>query len=651
MKNKLYLSGVILMFIIYCCDNRIDAPPSINEDKAPPSFGLQDAKAWFETNATDLSPLHFNDSLRSKSPNFPVIDLIPEWDEALWSGHCHVSLIEVPIRTSSLFVVTKKVVTAGKLAYTKTFIGCRRLIIARRSNGETEMFLATIVPNEDNGMELIKNNEKFRYLGGSNFSGQVFCSTLEGHFFKAFEYQNGEQQVKFQVSKPSAQPATMQEASQQIDCITYGLQDIVRTKSTTYDFMEGPDPNCVCGGIGCDYCQKSLDDAEVNFCKICQKNIEYCRCCKICKQNPCSCGICGRCGHPRIDCTCRLCSNCNQYDCVCPICRYCGRKNCSCGEYPSGGGGNEDQSQKCPVCKQTYCICCPLCNGPCKCSGCHHYPCTCCQGVRCPDCGGFSNVQTRSVYCPPCTCPTCPICGKRRCKEIHEDCSGNATAHKKLANDNHDLLKNVESFNYNGRRYPSFTDYLNTIASNPNIEHSASMKYYEDEGVYRLDGIESGTENNVTIGGSNPGVVASIHSHPGTNPSPPSGRDILTSAGCAKDNPQFKYLYTYAGSTQYVLYIEDRNKAAAFYDKYKNDVDEESNMFTSNTKLAEDFKLAKNKLRRLSTSDCFIYSLAHLLEKNNSGIQLLKKDANASGFSSVGVQSATNGLLIPIECK
>lgn len=48
MKNKLYLSGVILMFIIYCCDNRIDAPPSINEDKAPPSFGLQDAKAWFE---------------------------------------------------------------------------------------------------------------------------------------------------------------------------------------------------------------------------------------------------------------------------------------------------------------------------------------------------------------------------------------------------------------------------------------------------------------------------------------------------------------------------------------------------------------------------------------------------------------------------
>lgn len=177
------------------------------------------------------------------------------------------------------------------------------------------------------------------------------------------------------------------------------------------------------------------------------------------------------------------------------------------------------------------------------------------------------------------------------------------------------------------------------------------MKYYEDEGVYRLDGIESGTENNVTIGGSNPGVVASIHSHPGTNPSPPSGRDILTSAGCAKDNPQFKYLYTYAGSTQYVLYIEDRNKAAAFYDKYKNDVDEESNMFTSNTKLAEDFKLAKNKLRRLSTSDCFIYSLAHLLEKNNSGIQLLKKDANASGFSSVGVQSATNGLLIPIECK
>lgn len=209
----------------------------------------------------------------------------------------------------------------------------------------------------------------------------------------------------------------------------------------------------------------------------------------------------------------------------------------------------------------------------------------------------------------------------------------------------------MESFNYNGRRYPSFTDYLNTIASNPNIEHSASMKYYEDEGVYRLDGIESGTENNVTIGGSNPGVVASIHSHPGTNPSPPSGRDILTSAGCAKDNPQFKYLYTYAGNTQYVLYIEDRNKAAAFYDKYKNDVDEENNMFNLETKLDKDFKKAKEKLSKLSPNDQFVFSLAHVLENNNSGIRLLKKDANASGFSSVGVQSATNGLVIPIECK
>lgn len=327
MKNKLYFVGVILlMFIIFCCDNRIDAPPRIDEDKAPPLFGLQDARAWFETNATDLSPLYFNDSIRTKSPDFPVTDLIPEWDEALWSGHSQVSLIEVPIRTSSLFIITKKVVTAGKLAYTKTFFGCRRLIIARRSNGETEMFLATIVSNDDNGMELVKNNEKFRYLGGSNFSGQVFCSTLEGHFFKAFEYQNGEQHAKFWVKKPSGQPATMQKASQQIDCITYGLQDIVQVKSTTYGFMEGPDPNCVCGGIGCDYCQKSLDEAEVIFCQNCQKNIEECGCCRICKPAPCSCGNCSRCGLSKSDCSCSFCSNCNQYDCVCPICPKCGQK-------------------------------------------------------------------------------------------------------------------------------------------------------------------------------------------------------------------------------------------------------------------------------------------------------------------------------------
>lgn len=649
MKNKVYFSGVfLLMFIIYCCDNRIDAPPGIDEDKAPPSFGLQDAKVWFETNATDLSPLYFNDFIRTKSTTLPVTDLIPEWDKALWSGHSEVSLIEVPIRTSSLFVITKKVVVSGQIAYTKTYIGCRRLIIARRSNGETEMFLATIVPEQDDGMELIKDTKKFRYLGGSDFSGEVFCSTLEGYFFKAFEYHEGVQQRKLRVKIPSEQSANREKNTDSSDYITFGLQDIVRAKASTYSFMEGPDPNCVCKGAGCSLCKKDLDEVNVTACRRCKE--KDCICCLICNSYPCSCGNCSRCGQSMTNCTCSVCPYCNQYVCMCSVCRYCGQKNCLCAEYPSGGGGSE--LPPCSVCHREKCICCPFCHGPCKCSGCHSYPCTCCQGEQCPDCGGYLNaVQTRSGSCPPCTCPTCPICGKRRCTEIHNDCSGNATTIKKLANDNHDLLKKVQSFSYNNRYYPSFTDYLNTITANPNIEHSASMKYYEDEGVYRLDGIESGTETNVAIQGSNPGVVASIHNHPGTNPSPPSGRDILTSAKCAKDNPQFKYLYTYAGNTQYVLYIEDQAKAAAFYDKHKEDVDDESNMFTLNTRLAEDFKSAKNKLRRLSISDQFVYSLAHVLEKNNSGIRLLKKDANASGFSNVGVQNATTSLIIPIECK
>ena len=36
-----------------------------------------------------------------------------------------------------------------------------------------------------------KSLEIFHYLGGGDFTGRVFCSTLEGEFVKAFGYTDG----------------------------------------------------------------------------------------------------------------------------------------------------------------------------------------------------------------------------------------------------------------------------------------------------------------------------------------------------------------------------------------------------------------------------------------------------------------------------
>jgi len=50
------------------------------------------------------------------------------------------------------------------------------------------MFVITLVPLPTAGGNVLKSMENFRYLGGGDFTGRVFCSTLDGKFVKAFGY-------------------------------------------------------------------------------------------------------------------------------------------------------------------------------------------------------------------------------------------------------------------------------------------------------------------------------------------------------------------------------------------------------------------------------------------------------------------------------
>jgi len=59
------------------------------------------------------------------------------------------------------------------------------------------MFVITLVPSSDARGNIGKSLENFRYLGGGDFTGRVFCSTLEGEFVKAFGYTDGRLSVPF----------------------------------------------------------------------------------------------------------------------------------------------------------------------------------------------------------------------------------------------------------------------------------------------------------------------------------------------------------------------------------------------------------------------------------------------------------------------
>ena len=78
----------------------------------------------------------------------------------------------------------------NNLVHKRTLIH-HRLIVAYRSSGETDMFVITLVPSSDARGNIGKSLENFRYLGGGDFTGRVFCSTLEGEFVKAFGYTDG----------------------------------------------------------------------------------------------------------------------------------------------------------------------------------------------------------------------------------------------------------------------------------------------------------------------------------------------------------------------------------------------------------------------------------------------------------------------------
>ena len=65
------------------------------------------------------------------------------------------------------------------------------------------MFVITLVPSSDARGNIGKSLEIFHYLGGGDFTGRVFCSTLEGEFVKAFGYTDGRLSGRLLVMKRS----------------------------------------------------------------------------------------------------------------------------------------------------------------------------------------------------------------------------------------------------------------------------------------------------------------------------------------------------------------------------------------------------------------------------------------------------------------
>ena len=367
-KTVLFLLSVLLAgWAVYSCSMDELEAPAFEDSGRYGGFGAREARAYFEANATDLSVPCFDPKPGSKSSWRDNIELIPEWGEAIETGHSAVSLIEVPLKSYTDNIGKEIRVENGEYGKDHQQELTRRLIIARHDTCQTDMFIITIVPSMDYGGDVVKSVEDFRYLGGGDFTGYVFCSTLEGEFVKTFGYTNGRCNGRVNAI-PSSRAAKLKEERPDLfaNAKVFRFQELPRLSQKTYTKSSdwGDDDWCSHGYPpgGCSQCSTAdlcIHGQVLGFCSYCNAR----------PDNTCRHGFvseCPFCNGKDVDdvvvtgcpgcggingCTCQICPACLQkeYQCRCTYCTRCHKPMslCDCFIYPDpdpdptpGGGGS-----------------------------------------------------------------------------------------------------------------------------------------------------------------------------------------------------------------------------------------------------------------------------------------------------------------------
>lgn len=173
-KTKYWFLGIILALIYSCSDDFYAV------EESPRDSGISEARSYFEKNATDLAPLTFSNPL-ARSTNLVMPELIPEWDKAIESTEGDYQITEIPLWSRSNVICVESVIKDYEF-FAENSISCeRRLVIARGSDGVTDMFVATLIPDEE-----------YLKTPGKAFTGRVLYSELDGKFRNAVRYKNGE---------------------------------------------------------------------------------------------------------------------------------------------------------------------------------------------------------------------------------------------------------------------------------------------------------------------------------------------------------------------------------------------------------------------------------------------------------------------------
>ena len=358
---------IVCVFLsLFSCEDELETSPPSKETYVS-NFGISSARRYFESTAKDLSYLSFRDDRpQTRAGLSTEAELVPQWEKARFSSNDEVELVEVPLHTGADMYSTTRSVQSGEQVMAKSFPSTMRLIIARRTSGDTLMFVTTLVPTLARSPHPVKSMNNFCYLGGGDFTGKVFCSTLEGRFVEVCQYVNGRRAGSLKATTRSQLEARGVDLNtMSYESITWSPASVVLNEQYG---DEGLNPG---GGSGmcsfhpsypaesCPYC---IEEVIVRSCQYCGARLEAGEVCD------CRCDVCG--SYP-----CKCCFYCGTYPCICESdCEICRPLPCmaceKCGDHFCFGTCEEepDSGNTCPYgkCDGNPCTCCPICEGPCK---------------------------------------------------------------------------------------------------------------------------------------------------------------------------------------------------------------------------------------------------------------------------------------------
>ncbi|GAA3564313.1 hypothetical protein [Snuella lapsa] len=230
MKKSLFKvcgTVIVLLLLVYSCQK----DQELFDDSTNASFGIEEARTWFEANNSPIILLSGlgNENAKSseeKKTDKPIV-FQNDWEHAFTSKKGHLEVVEVALKSMG------RIGHASMNSYNKWretnnrdyFLSLSRLVIIKNKNDNSiESYIMTMV-----GETSYIEKKKFQqwnntYLKKDNdYSGMVLFYTVMGDFVNGWELTNGKVTGKVTKgeSKSSTVSKTASTAKSSSDCQTY----------------------------------------------------------------------------------------------------------------------------------------------------------------------------------------------------------------------------------------------------------------------------------------------------------------------------------------------------------------------------------------------------------------------------------------------